>query len=89
MTDCNWPRYESHKIVQAAKIVGVARDDEDNLVIWVRPEGDDTLELERFEPTIQAMKKEAEVGGVALHYPDGFRSINRQKNFEADYKRIP
>ena len=86
MTDCTWPKYESHKIVQAATIVGVARDDEDRKVIWVRP--DPESEPERFEPSVHAMAGTAEVGAYAITYPDGFKSISPKKAFDEGYRKI-
>ena len=84
----DWPRYESHKIVQAAVIKAVERDDEtDEVQIWVLPEG--ATEVELFAPTVQAMTIHAEVGGYAIRYHDGFRSIDRKGSFEAGYVRIP
>lgn len=83
----DWPRYECHKVVQAAMIIGVEIDLETNhITVWVSPrEGAD---VETFEPTVSAMKEQAEAGGVAVLYPDGYRSINTAKNFEADYRLI-
>lgn len=86
MTDCTWPRYESHKIVQAATIVGVARDEDDGYVIWVRP--DPEGEMERFEPSIHAMAQTAEPGAYAMVYPDGFRSISPKKAFDEGYRKV-
>ena len=50
MTD--WPEYESHKVVQAAKIVGVERNHAGGAIvqkIWVRPAGE---EFDGAGPTI-------------------------------------
>lgn len=89
MSECAWPQYESHKVVQAARIVGIARDDDDNIVLWVRPDGDDTRDLERFDTTVKAMMAQAMVGGYAMRYPDGFKSVSPEKAFEEGYTRIP
>ena len=84
MTD--WPKYESHKIVQAAKIVAIAEHD-GVLSIMVRPYGDDRLE--RFVPTEDAMILRAEVGGYAVIYPpDGYKSVSPAKAFEDGYTLI-
>ena len=86
----SWPRYESHKIVQAAKIVGVEGNTEVvPPVIWVRPDGAefDAAPVERFEPTVPNMAMKAEVGGWAILYPDGFKSISPAKAFEEGYTK--
>jgi hypothetical protein len=82
MTD--WPEYESHKVVRAAKIVkieeipgiGTGR------VITVDP-GDHIWE--RFEPNLANMP--AKVGDWAMLYPDGYKSISPAKAFEEGYTR--
>lgn len=74
----NWPKYESHKIVQAMPITGIAHDG----VVLVGPNH------ERFDPTEPAMTKHAEVGGYAVLYSDGFKSISPKKAFEDGYTRV-
>jgi hypothetical protein len=81
-----WPQYESHKIVRAAKIVEIVEHG-GNLSILVKPYGDDTVE--RFVPTEPAMILRAEVGDWAMLYPDGYKSISPAKQFEEGYTRIP
>lgn len=78
MTD--WPKYESHKIVQALPITGITPDG----VILVG------ARHEPFHPTEPAMAKHAEVGGYAVIYDDGlFKSISPKDTFEKGYKRLP
>lgn len=87
-----WPKYESHKIVQAAKIVAIEPEpDVQGRVIWVRPDGVefDSAPIERFIPTVPGMADKAEVGGYAMLYPDGFKSISPAKAFEEGYTRCP
>lgn len=86
----NWPKYESHKIVQAAKIVRI--EDPSGgpsglqvRVIWVSV--DDGPE-EIFDPTVPGMREKAEVGGYAMLYSDGFKSISPAKQFEEGYTRV-
>ena len=81
----DWPVYESHKVVWAAKIVAV-HDLEGIRTIMVRPEN--SLEVEPFHPTEPAMMLRAEVGGYAVLYPDGYKSISPAKAFEEGYTRI-
>lgn len=85
-----WPYYESHKVVQAAKIVRVEEIERNSgtthvVAIWVKP-SDDAPE-ERFQPTHQSMHDVARVGGWAMLYPDGFKSISPAKAFEEGYTR--
>jgi hypothetical protein len=80
----DWPEYESHKVVRAAKIVDITRTPDDELVIWV---GD--YPYERFGPTVDAMAEKAEIGGYAVVYPDGFKSISPAKAFEEGYTLKP
>ena len=90
MTD--WPKYESHKIVQAAKITRIEEINSGSgigilqvRIIWVRPDG---APEEEFVPTEPAMVARAEVGGYAMLYPDGFKSISPAKAFEDGYTRV-
>lgn len=88
----NWPVYESHKVVWAAKIVGVERNHAGGQIvqkIWVRPDGaqHDNDPIEEFWPTVAEMAEKAEVGGWAILYPDGYRSVSPAKAFEEGYTR--
>jgi hypothetical protein len=83
----DWPEYMSHKIVQAALIVdiklGVSPDDVP--VLLVQPKGG---KVEEFSPTEPGMARRAEVGGYALRYEDGFKSVSPKKAFEEGYSAI-
>lgn len=85
MTD--WPEYESHKVVRAAKIVWVGLSAPGNAEIVIAVEPEEGASREYFEPTVPAMKEKAEVGGYAMLYPDGFKSISPQKAFEEGYTK--
>jgi hypothetical protein len=76
----DWPKYESHKIVQAMPITGVSSL---SGYVLVGPEN------EPFHPTEPAMAARAEVGGYAVIYEDGYKSISPKKAFEDGYKLIP
>lgn len=93
----DWPEYVSHKVVRAAKIVGIEKLGDIVSVIWVRPVDqthDDGTGPEVFEPTRADMKTIAEVGEYAViyapdeKYPDGYRSISPAKAFEEGYTRV-
>ncbi len=85
MTD--WPEYESHKVVRAAKIVWVGRSAPDGAEIVISVEPTDGAPREYFSPTFPDMAEKAEVGGYAVQYDDGFRSISPAKAFEEGYTR--
>lgn len=76
MTD--WPKYESHKIVQAMPITGITPDG--IVLVGARHEP--------FHPTEPAMAARAEVGGYAVLYADGFKSVSPKKAFEEGYTRV-
>jgi hypothetical protein len=79
----DWPKYESHKVVQAAKIISTHNDfGEGGRFLWVDP---GTGVLEKFSPTVDAMFDKAEVGGYAMLYPDGFKSVSPKQAFEDGY----
>lgn len=79
----DWPKYESHKIVQAARIVTLVPDGDGNCVgVMVDP---GTGVEEEFHPSIAGMLENAEIGGWAMLYPDGYRSISPAKAFEEGY----
>jgi hypothetical protein len=81
----DWPKYQSHKIVQAAKIVGFDADAGGKPRAIVHgPDG-----AEGFVPTVPAMLDKAEVGDWAMLYPDGYRSISPAKQFEEGYMPCP
>lgn len=83
-----WPRYESHKVVRAAKIVGVEiKHVGGEIVLWVRPDGQefDNARIEQFEPNMAEMKERARVGDWAMLYPDGYKSVSPAKAFEEGY----
>lgn len=84
-----WPQYESHKVIRAARIVVLREsgpEDSRSREIWVDP-GDGTREL--FTPSVAAMAFQAEVGGWAIKYNDGFRSVHPMRGFEQDYRLVP
>lgn len=82
----NWPRYESHKIVRAAPIIGIAGSPEDGVLVYVQPAGGDA---EEFSPNVVAMAERAKTGDYAVVYEDGFKSISPKEAFEAGYTRVP
>jgi hypothetical protein len=83
MTDTeHWPKYQSHKVVRAAKIVAIHDDGEGPDFLWVDP---GTGTLERFIPTEPAMMGRAQVGGYAVAYDNDFLSVSPKAPFEEGY----
>jgi hypothetical protein len=73
MSEPGWPVYECHKVVRALPIVSLSeRTLKTDRQVFVRPPGQG---LERFRPTNPGMVTFAEVGGYAVIYQDGYRSI--------------
>ncbi len=81
----DWPRYVCHKVVQAAPIYEIL-DAGGALRILVKPYGDHRVES--FAPTNIDMMRHAEVGGYAIIYDDGYRSISPQAAFDQGYTPI-
>jgi hypothetical protein len=81
----DWPKYESHKVVRAAKIFDIV-DSGGVLTVLVKPYGDH--EVEAFHPTEPAMVSRAEIGGYAVIYEDGYKSISPAKAFEEGYRPV-
>lgn len=80
----NWPKYRSHKIVEAAKIVGTRQGPEGQRILLVDPFADGVVE--DFEPSEPAMAERVSRGDYAIRYPDGFRSCSPAAAFEAGYR---
>lgn len=72
------PRYRSHKIVRAAKIVAIDFGERLDLA----PHG--VVEVDRT----WIMEKRAEVGGYYVVYDDGYASFSPAKAFEEGYTLI-
>lgn len=73
----DWPKYVSHKVVQAMPITGITPGG--IVLVGARHEP--------FHPTVPEMAAKAEVGGYAVRYEDGFQSVSPKKAFEEGYTR--
>ena len=76
------PRYQCHKIVRAAKIL-----------LIIRNEGRITLDLENVQGTVDVSadfdaKHHPTHGGYFVVYEDGYLSFSPAKAFEDGYTRI-
>lgn len=81
-----WPKYRTEKIIQAAEIKAIHNDfGQGEYFLWVDP---GTGTLEKFTTTVAGMMDKAEVGGFALLYPDGFRSVIPKQTFEETATKI-
>jgi hypothetical protein len=88
MTD--WPKYRSHKIVEALPIVAIEEEPLPSghgmtRLLFVEP---DDKGRRSFFPSVPAMAERAEVGDYAVRYDDGFRSISPRAAFEDGYTRV-
>jgi hypothetical protein len=82
-----WPKYKSHKIVQAAVIVGFdARDTGGKVCALV--DGGDGVPTP-FIPNQIGMLEKAEAGDYAMLYSDGYKSISPKAVFEDGYTPCP
>jgi hypothetical protein len=79
----DWPRYESHKIVQARRIVGFFNTPDTGGRVCGIVEGG-----ERFAPIQNVMLEAANVGDYAVIYEDGYKSISPAKAFEEGYRKV-
>ena len=78
-----WTKYRSHKVIEAAPICEIVEHG-GTLSILVKPHGDDGP-IERFVPTEEAIILRAQIGGYAVRYPDGYKSISPKAAFEEGY----
>lgn len=80
----HWPKYQSHKIIQAAKIVSVYKDGPYTEHFLSVDPGNGVPE--KFVPTEMAMVYRAEVGGYAVSYDGGkFLSVSPKEAFDGGY----
>jgi hypothetical protein len=81
-----WTKYISHKTVEAAPIVWIGEPTSPEIARVIMVDLGDGVQ-ERFQPTEPAMAARAEVGGYAVIYEDGYKSISPKKAFEEGYVR--
>lgn len=77
-----WPKYETHKIVQAAKIVSYKYDDQGKMIAAVTEDGAE------FVPVLPEMMNRSVPGDWAMLYPDGYKSVSPAKAFEEGYTMV-
>lgn len=84
-----WPHYECHKVVAAGIIVDIVHNFAmvGDTTLMVAPY-DDIRAVEPFWPSEPAMAARAEIGGYAVIYEDGYRSVSPKAAFEAGYTPI-
>lgn len=75
------PKYQSHKIVEAAKITGMLKGPEGTTLMFAESE-DITVDLRYVE------KHEPQIGGYYVRYEDGYESWSPADAFEGGYTRI-
>ena len=80
----DWPRFQSHKVIRAAKIVGVVHDTSTGDITSLSVRAGDGAP-EGFTPTQAGMEGRVSIGDYALIYPDGFKSVSPAQSFEEGY----
>ena len=75
------PKWQSHKVVEASKILGVVRDAERTVLKLL--DGDDVTVSCTY-----CAKHQPQVGGYFVRYKDGYESWSPAESFEAGYKRV-
>lgn len=89
MNSADWPKYISHKVVQALPIIKIEKAGEDDLpTLWVDPSFGREAPL-RFEPSEPNMAKRCKVLDFAMVYRDGYRSVCPKAEFEDGYGPLP
>ena len=78
----DWPKYESHKIVQAMKIVSYKYDDQGTMTAAVTEDGAE------FVPALIDMANRSSPGDYAVIYADGYKSVSPAKAFEEGYTLV-
>lgn len=82
------PKWQSHKVVEAAKITGVSEAElstgrQDVIFVWHLEGG---YKVDVREPlAIRVTRGQSPIGGYYVRYPDGFESWSPADAFEAGY----
>lgn len=82
------PEYKCHKLVRAAKITGVALDDDtmtDQGAVTVLNFGDIGLSKTVYPDWVK--KHEPKIGGYFVEYEDGYTSYSPAEAFESGYAK--
>lgn len=79
----DWPRYQSHRHVQATPIIRIDQAD-DLPLLFVDPSEGRTAE-EPFFPSEPAIARRAQIGDFAVRYQDGYLSLCPRRSFLDGY----
>jgi hypothetical protein len=80
------PRYRSHKVVKAAKIVGVASP---SVIVEIRTPGQPNVTCLAVDmPPAWFTKHEPQAGGYLVVYEDGYASFSPAAAFESGYYAV-
>lgn len=82
----HWPKYQSNKIVQAAKIVSFDWCGSGRRICARIDPGNDDIDI--FQPSETVVLDKASVGDYAVIYADGYKSISPAATFEDGYVKI-
>ena len=83
-------RYKSHKIVEAARIVGLpgfgeGRQATASRTVWIEPVSGAKESIEVPADWFTAQGSRAQIGGYLVRYEDGYISYSPAKAFEEGY----
>ena len=82
------PRWQSHKVVQAARVTGVSEGSlPEGLFVW-HLEGGFSISVDEDLAGRVPRGTFSPIGGYLVLYEDGFRSWSPAEAFEAGYLRI-
>ena len=87
----DWPRYESHTVVTAARITSITgRPDASGKIVSseITVQAGPNAAPETFVPTVPGSLERASIGGWAVIREDGSRDTLRAEVFEHDYRLV-
>ena len=82
-----FPRYRSHKVVEAAKVEDITRltDPPGAAVLVLDSNG---FSVEHSVPAAYVTKHDPQIGGYWVRYPDSYESWSPAEAFEGGYTRV-
>jgi hypothetical protein len=82
-----WPKYVSHKVVQATPIIRIDKGVTALPLLFVNP-SNGREPPEPFFPTEPQMATRCQVLDYAMIYRDGYRSVCPKQEFDAGYSTL-
>lgn len=85
MSEDTWPRYRSHRVIQATPIVRIDVPSLGALpLLFVDPSNGREAPV-AFVPSEEGMARRCHIGDLAMLYPDGYRSVCPKRQFNEGY----